>query len=103
MEQQLKPKFRKILVTASEDLDNPLKCGQCLFDLIQNHNYEITLNHCERTFLIYNRNLNHIHITTLLDDNAYSHPLFTSSDTKYYEVYLEHSDTCPNRIYRRLC
>lgn len=34
---------------------------------------------------------------------TYKREFFKSKETKYYSLYFEHSDTCPNRIYRMLC
>ena len=99
----------------------PLKCGQCLMDFIQtdlktvesNCNGENDLENIERATLIYNRHLQHLHLIaghhyTALephenDKENYLHTLIDHEDSVKYQLYLEHSNTCPNRAYRVMC
>ncbi|CDW78687.1 nudix hydrolase family protein [Stylonychia lemnae] len=97
-----------VVVTAQNHLLEPIKCGCCLMDYVQG-DYQKNLENFDNCMMIYNKKMNHIHIQCGSKFNYsgvnldYKTQFFKNGDTKLYELRLEHSDTCPNRIYRRIC
>ena len=61
----------------------------------------------ENAKIIFNKHMNHIHIECgnfdYIEDYYYKQEFFNSLETKFYNIHLEHSDTCPNRAYRIMC
>ena len=98
-----------VVVTAQSNLAEPFKCGHCLMDFIQSPSVAVDLERFDYTTITYNKRLGHIHIqcgeqsSDQLDKEEYAESFYNLNDISTYQLMLEHSDTCPNRIYRRIC
>ena len=98
----------QVVVTAQSKILQPLRCGHCFMDFIQG-DYSTNIDNFDNAKITYNKRLQHIHIecggdlTYESESLTYINEMKECLESKTYRMYLEHSDTCPNRIYRMIC